>query len=283
MPDPQKRLLTSAAAAKRLGVGATAIKRWSDSGLLRCVKTAGGHRRFLVADVDRFAIAGTGRDQVDRWSEWMTALVGSPNVHAVLALLFAERARRATWGDVAGHVGELLHEMGERWLRGEMTVAQEHIASALLARALALLAETIALPEDANRCLLAAAEGDEHTLALSLAEVCLREAGWRSEWIGSRTRSADVCERVKAGQVRMVALSASAAMSDRRVLRAQVRIVGGACQRAGIPLVLGGTGRWPDPPAFGSRIRSWHEFLVVLRSPSRVNSVPRTGRPAPRW
>ena len=283
MPDPYKRLLTSAAAARRLGVGATAVKRWADSGLLRCVKTLGGHRRFQIGELDRFASREAEQDDAGRWSEWMSALVASPNVHAVLALLFAERARRATWCDVAAHVGELLHEIGERWSRGEMSVAQEHIASALLARALALLAETIALPEDANRCLLAAAEGDEHTLALSLAEVCLREAGWRSEWIGSRTRSADICERVKAGQVQMVALSASAATSDRRVLRAQVRIVGSACQRAGIPLVLGGTGRWPDPPAFGSRVRSWHEFLGMLRSASSVNSAPRTARRAPRW
>ena len=283
MPESYKRLLTSAAAAQRLGVGATAIKRWSDSGLLRCVKTAGGHRRFQIDDVDRFASKGTEQGDPDRWREWMSGLVESPNVHAVLALLFAERARRATWCDVAAHVGELLHEIGERWLRGELSVAQEHIASALLARGLALLAETIALPEDANRCLLAAAEGDEHTLALSLAEVCLREAGWRSEWIGNRTRSADICERVKAGQVQMVALSASAAMHDRPVLRTQVRIVGSACQRAGIPLVLGGTGRWPDPPAFGTRVRGWHEFHGMLRSPSSVNSGRRTARRAPRW
>ena len=96
MPDSYKRLLTSAAAAKRLGVGATAVKRWADSGLLRCVKTAGGHRRFQIDEVDRFASSGAEQGDADRWSEWMSALVGSPNVHAVLALLFAERARRAT-------------------------------------------------------------------------------------------------------------------------------------------------------------------------------------------
>jgi methanogenic corrinoid protein MtbC1 len=266
MSDPHKRLLTSAATARRLGVGVTAVKRWSDTGLLRCVKTAGGHRRFQIDEVERFAMKATEQDGADRWSQWMAALVGSPNVHAVVSLLFAERARRTTWSDVAAHVGELLCEIGERWARRELTVAQEHIASAMLARGLALLAETVAVPENANRCLLAAAEGDEHTLGLSLAEVCLREAGWGAEWIGSRTRSADICERVKAERVKMVALSASAALTDTRVLRTQVRVVGSACQRAGIPLVLGGTGRWPDPPAFGTRIRSWHEFQSLLRS-----------------
>ena len=33
-------------------------------------------------------------------------------------------------------------------------------------------------------CLLACAEGDDHTLGLSLAELCLREAGWATLWAG---------------------------------------------------------------------------------------------------
>ena len=145
-------------------------------------------------------------------------------------------------------------------------VAQEHVASATLARALALAAETLPVAATTNRCLLATAEGDDHTLGLSLAEICLRECGWRAEWAGNRTRPSDICERVAAGNVKMVALSASAAMSDRRVLRTQVRVVGSACQRAAIPLVLGGTGEWPDPPAFGTRLRSWSEFHALIRT-----------------
>ncbi|MBT8494320.1 MAG: helix-turn-helix domain-containing protein, partial [Deltaproteobacteria bacterium] len=39
-------LLTTRDAAELLGVGTTSIKRWADSGLLECVKTPGGHRRF---------------------------------------------------------------------------------------------------------------------------------------------------------------------------------------------------------------------------------------------
>lgn len=260
--------LSSAATAKRLGVGVTAVKRWADAGLLPCVKTAGRHRRFQIHDVERFREMELHRNDGDRWAEWLAALVESANVHSVLALLFTERARRDTWLEVAPQIGELLNEIGDRWARGDLSVAQEHIASATLARALAVLTETLAVPAEANRCLLATVEGEEHTLGLSVADVCLREAGWRSEWIGNRSRRIDICERVKAGRVQMVGLSASAAMNDSRVLRAQVRIVGSACQRAGVPLVLGGTGGWPDPPAFGTRVRSWHDFHVLLRSSS---------------
>lgn len=258
-------LLSSAAVARALGVGVSAVKRWADAGVLRCVRTAGGHRRFSRSDLEQFRHSTGGA--ADPWSQWIEALVQRRDINAILALLFGERAACGSWHAVADHVGQLLFTIGERWARDELTVAEEHLATASLQRALAVVAETLPVPGEAPRCVLAAAEGDEHTLGLSLAEICLREQGWRAEWLGSPTRASDVAERVKAG-ADMVALSASSVMSDRRALRAQVRSVGNACQRAGIPLILGGTGRWPDPPAFGIRLERWSDFHLRLRAKS---------------
>ena len=257
-----QNLLTSAAAARLLGVGVTAVKRWADAGALPCVKTAGGHRRFRHNDVERFGRPGAGTG--DRWQPWLHALIGGGDIHGVLALVFAARAERDSWCDLASHVGELVTEIGERWSRGELTVADEHLATATLQRALALAAETVAIAHDAPRCLAATAEGDAHTVGLSLMELCLREHGWRSHWLGAHTRAIDVREHV-GSDINMVALSASGWARDRRALTAQVRIVGGACQRAAVPLVLGGAGRWPDPPPFGRRLASWRQFHDLLR------------------
>ena len=255
-------LLSSAAVAQALGVGVSAVKRWADAGLLRCVKTAGGHRRFSRRDLEQFRTSTPGA--ADPWSHWIDTLQRG-EMNAILALLFGERATRGAWHGVAEHLGPLLFTIGERWARGELTVAQEHLATSSLQRALAVVAETLPVVREAPRCVLAAAEGEEHSLGLSLAELCLREQGWRAEWLGTPTRPVDVTERVKAG-ADMVALSASSVMSDRRALRAQVRSVGHACQRAGIPLILGGAGRWPDPPAFGVRLERWSDFQARLRA-----------------
>ena len=60
MPTPSKRpangspFLTPAEACALAGVAATTLKRWADAGVLAHVKTAGGHRRFLRADLERF-------------------------------------------------------------------------------------------------------------------------------------------------------------------------------------------------------------------------------------
>ena len=258
-------LLTSAEAATRLGVGVTAVKRWADQGVLPTVRTAGGHRRFRLHDVERLLRSQSGRTHADEWSDWLDTLVNRGDVHLVLAMLFAERARRGAWAEVATYLGLLLETIGERWARGELTVAQEHVASSLLQRALTLTVETMPLPATAPRCLLSPAEGEEHTIGLSLAELCLRENGWRAEWTGGFTRTVDVCERARGGGVRMVALSASAYLRNRRALRSQVRAIGGVCQRAGITLVIGGSGNWPDPPAFGVRLQRWSDFCALVR------------------
>jgi MerR family transcriptional regulator, light-induced transcriptional regulator len=258
-------LLTSAETASRLGVGVTAVKRWADEGVLPCVKTAGGHRRFRLPDVERLSRMRVTPTRGDEWSEWIDTLVNAGDVHLVLALLFAERARRGSWVEVATYLGALLETIGERWAGGELTVAQEHVASSLLQRALTLTVETMPVPASAPRCLLAPAEGEEHTLGLSLAELCLRENGWRAEWTGGFTRTVDVCERARSAGVRMVALSASSFLRNRRVLRVQMRAVGAACQRAGIALVLGGSGQWPEPPAFGVRLHRWPDFCALVR------------------
>lgn len=261
---PNDLLLTSADAAIRLSVGVTAVKRWADEGRLACVRTAGGHRRFRLSDIERLR-RGTGAVE-DEWDTWIDTLVNSADVYSVLAPLFAERARLGAWFRVATRVGELLERIGDRWERGTISVPEEHAASAVLQRALAMAAESIPVSPDAQRCLVASAEGDDHTLGLSLAELCLREAGWRVEWAGRDTRSSDICERVRRHSVQMVAISATSLMSDRKALRTQVREVGRACQRAGVSLILGGAGAWPEPPEFGNRLSRWEDFSRLLQS-----------------
>jgi excisionase family DNA binding protein len=46
-------LLTPRAAAERLGVGYSTLKRWVQSGRVRTTRTEGGHHRVAEAEIDR--------------------------------------------------------------------------------------------------------------------------------------------------------------------------------------------------------------------------------------
>ena len=47
--------LTLKQAAHKLGVHPTTLRRWADAGEILVMLTPGGHRRFAMADVERFA------------------------------------------------------------------------------------------------------------------------------------------------------------------------------------------------------------------------------------
>lgn len=44
-------------AARKLGVSVRTLARWEAGGRLKAVLTAGGHRRYLSADIDRLSDA----------------------------------------------------------------------------------------------------------------------------------------------------------------------------------------------------------------------------------
>jgi excisionase family DNA binding protein len=53
-PTPDQWLSLSAA-ADRLGVHPTTLRRWSDNGDITTMLTPGGHRRYLISDLDKFS------------------------------------------------------------------------------------------------------------------------------------------------------------------------------------------------------------------------------------
>lgn len=254
-------LLSTVEVGKLAGVGPTAVKRWADQGLLRCVKTAGGHRRFERSEVQRFLEGlrgGSATAVVD-------LLLASDGL-GVEARLLTERSRLGSWLAVAELLGAALAELGERWRSGRVTIVQEHMASERLHRALARISEALPLAPGAPRCLLACAEGDRHALGLSLVELALREAGWATLWAGQDTPADELAAVARERGAELFALSASSANQDEVGLRRQAVVMGEACAAAGIPLALGGQGAWPDPPPHGERFHDIAPFVDRARA-----------------
>ena len=263
-------LLSTADAARAVGIGSSTVKRWADAGLLQCVRTAGGHRRFALADVERMARAGA-----DELALVGVLLDGRP--YDVEAQLLGARARLGSWHAVADALGPVIVELGRLWRAGRLSVLEEHMASERLARALAAAGEALPLPRDAPRCLLACVEGDDHTLGLSLVELTLREAGWMPLWSGRATPAAELVKRLERRDLRLVALSASSYSRERRRLEREARRIAVACRTVGASLVLGGTGGWPEAIR---RRRPARQLRRAARAPRGAAMKPRLGVPA---
>ncbi len=249
-----------------LGVGTTSVKRWADAGLIECIKTPGGHRRFARSVIqallqEPLRLDGERRGEA---SEWVDLLVDSVNDTKVDAKLREILQQRGSWWEVADSFGPVLEEIGQRWNTGGLSVLQEHLASERLARALTVAAREIQVPDGAPIALLLAAEGEEHTLGLSLVELCLRSTGWDCRWVGRNTPFSDVREYVETHPVNLVAVSASSCSSDQSGLADQAARFGEMCRKRGARLLLGGRGRWPEAPAYGERVRTFAELRDLL-------------------
>jgi excisionase family DNA binding protein len=242
-------LLSSAEAAELLEVSAATIKRWADEGMLPCVRTAGNHRRFTRPAVERLRsqLAGQpvesapGKSEIGRLIDLL--IHDTPEAELEAALLSA-RGRLGSWWQVAEHLGVVLEHIGTRWEQGRLTVIEEHLASHRLQRAIGRMVEWQPVFPQAPIALLATAEGDDHTLGLSLVELCLREQGWRARWVGRFTPVAELVRAVS--DVDLVAVSASQSSNDARALGEQGRALVQACRRRQARVLLGGRGAWPE-------------------------------------
>ena len=267
----ERDLLTTREVAKILGVGTTSIKRWADSGLLRCVKTPGGHRRFPREGVDAFLERGQSEQAYDprqssqnRTESWLRRLKDGISTNDIVKSLHAERRSHGSWYEVADSMSVVLEEIGRAWARGDLSVIQEHIISERLMRALARIVEADLPTDGARTCMLMSAEGDEHTLGLSLLELCLREVGWSTTWVGRKTPIHIACEFILSHDIQMVAVSASEYSRDGSALADQANRLAGACRTRNIPLMLGGMGLWPSDIEDTTRIFTFTQMHDTL-------------------
>jgi MerR family transcriptional regulator, light-induced transcriptional regulator len=135
-----------------------------------------------------------------------TEAFDEPGAQTVLDELLAVATLDALLSQV---VVPYLHELGERWERGELSVAQEHFASNLLRGRLLGLARGWG-SGGGPRALLACPPGERHDLGLIVFGLALRNRGWRIDFLGSDTPTASLVEASRAIQPALLVISAAA-------------------------------------------------------------------------
>lgn len=89
-------------------------------------------------------------------------------------------------------IAPAMYRVGELWEKGALTVADEHLATALTHRVLAALrpqlraeAEPAGPPAESGRVMLAAIEGEQHALGLRMVADVLEDAGFCTIYLGA--------------------------------------------------------------------------------------------------
>jgi len=147
----------------------------------------------------------------------------------------AEQPRAAVFD---GLLNGAMTLVGERWATGRWSVADEHLASQTLIRALERVRPRLG-PEQrvGPLVVLAALPGERHAMGLMCLGQVLGEAGWVVANLGADVPVADLVTFVTRNQARLVALTGS--HTDRMsVLGDAVKDLHAA--RPGLPIMLGG-------------------------------------------
>jgi MerR family transcriptional regulator, light-induced transcriptional regulator len=218
----EPRLLRIGELSRRSGVSPELLRAWERRyGLLRPTRSSGGLRLYSEDDLERVRVMqrhlsdglaaaeaaalaarepeheretppllpATARDEL---AEALDAF-DEPRAQAVLDRLLAVATVDAVLSDI---VLPYLNELGERWERGEASVAQEHFASSVLG------GRMLGLARGWGRglgpvALLACLPGEQHELGLLAFGPALRSRGWRIAYFGANT-PLDTVERAAA-------------------------------------------------------------------------------------
>ena len=247
--------------SRRSGVSPELLRAWERRyGLLEPTRSAGGLRLYSAADLDRVramqqhlaeglaaaeaaALAAAAEPRADQAVAFSPAAArrdldvslsafDEARAHAVLDELLSTATLDSILSDV---LIPFLRELGERWERGEITVAQEHFASSVLRGRL------LGLARGWNRgigprVLLSCAPGEQHDLGLVAFGLALRARGFRILYLGADTPIESVAQTARAARPHVVVVSA---------VRAELFIeIAGALRElaAEYPVYLGGAG-----------------------------------------
>ena len=248
--------LTSKEAARILGVSEASVKRWADSGLLPAIRTAGGHRRFQPADIAFFQHSSAKQsaplpapkikllpaDRAKLVDRMLEALLKGRS-EEVLSLFINLSLQGESFARIADEFFcPAFRNIGRSWRHGELSIAQEHLASRCGLDVLQRLRSIPNVPaRDENLAICCSTENDFHELPLQIAVLTLENLGWKVINLGCSTPFFVLREAVEKYKPRLVC-AASTILHDLDRAAAEFRDLRRTAENLNISVVLGGAG-----------------------------------------
>lgn len=245
------------------GVNAITLRAWERRhGLVKPVRTEGGHRVYTRADIDK----------VHRILSLIENGVAIGQVQQALAAHAAAQPRAADQGPSAGYRARmaaaiaqfdenrledvynetlalypteqvtrnvllpLLAELGERWLESKRGVAEEHFFAVYLRNKLGARFHHRSRAAAGPKLLLACLPGEQHEVGLLLFALAAHERGYRLVLLGADMPLAELAYATHRSQAGAIVLSGSIESGTERFEEDLSQLV----REAGVPVFVGG-------------------------------------------
>lgn len=259
-------LISSVDVAKILGVNVATVKRWTDTGKLDCVKTAGGHRKFLLRHLAAFAMGH------EKYAERLSLLP----LDNQLNLELSHQILRADYEQLIPYVLDraitcdqaavktvlnglymvnqnlasiyddlltpILHRIGEMWMDGKLSVSEEHLASQTIRDGIIQLQDVVVKPEKMlGKVFVLTLSEELHDIPAKMVQHLLEQRGFQVLFSGQKTPVGDTVSVFKSYSPERVYLSS---IYNEKVNEAQAEFkeLQELCIQFGSKLYVGGSG-----------------------------------------
>ena len=278
--------LNSQEAAHVLGVNVSSIKRWTDSGKLECIQTAGGHRKFLMNHLVNFIEEHAKKSsranifEIESESDVELSYHILKGDFETLIEYVVEKARlsdrfavqKVLNGLYLGHyplhmiydhlVTPVLRQIGTLWMNKNLSIIEEHIAAQAIRDALNRLQGIIRLPDKKEgKAIFLNLSTELHDIGLKMVENIMEIRGFQTFFSGQMTpliQIEQIFEKVKPDRLYI----SSTYVGDRETTQHEADQLFDICRENGTRVYAGGRG-WDtlsyDHPAVEIRLYSFEE------------------------
>lgn len=263
MREENTNFLTTRQLARMWQVSEATVKRWADAGRLHPSRTLGGHRRFALKEVLRFqneqgldvsrvalrgvseGVAepkGTGVIEQGAAEQFFDAIVGGQEGASAGVLLSSYMNGQPLIKILGETFTQAMHRVGYLWHCGEVTVAEEHLATQTARRAVETLRECIRREASDGRCaVVCTVEEEMHEMAVLCIQLLLEEKGWSVYYLGAHTPFYSMTDAIEKQKPQLICISSTSNLALSRNARDYDQFHADAAKR-GVTVVLGGEG-----------------------------------------
>ncbi len=253
------KCLTTKEVARLCRVSDATVKRWEDLGVLKSERTNGGHRRFRAEEVARFqreqglglkyshGLDSAARAQTRRrdnhghsQSSLFHLLIAGNEDEAANLLISAHLHGKPLTEIFDDLISSAMRRVGELWYKGELTVAQEHLATRAAFNALHKLRHALPVPEMSGELAMTCGiESDFHELPSYLAQITFENSGWEVMNFGANTPLYSLAEEVLQHLPEVVCISGTVMLDIERLAR-DYKIFREQTSKLKVAVILGG-------------------------------------------
>ena len=258
-------VLSTHEVAALFNVTETTVKRWADEGQIQCSKTLGGHRKFELNNIIKFAenneisLTGVLPPPIGAAQQEQLQLGVLTRNYQKIADVFLQEALQS---DREGLTELLLYllkhhipfciiadeiirpalvQVGDLWEKGKISIHQEHLASQAVTEALIRIApEVHRKPSNGLSAAFACVEGELHDIGLRCLAYSFESEGWKIYYLGANTPMDSISSFVNLLKPEMVALSFTM-MENKEIMKNDFQILSNDIRSYGGKIIFGGS------------------------------------------